>query len=112
MCRIPCSFDTSAMARESAEFVLPKRKSILSPPINLRAFITAVPGPTARVLNDEFNRTAKDAALRVDGVNRHLTADELVFPQRREGKISVKPLLSPLLGQWLFFLDAQGAIPI
>src|SRR5580704_8428537 len=41
--------------------------------------------PTARVLDDELNRTAKDAALRVDGVNRHLTADELVFPQRREG---------------------------
>jgi len=41
--QILCSFDTWAMARESAEFVLPKRKSILSPPISLRAFITAVP---------------------------------------------------------------------
>ena len=74
------------MASESAELTLPSRKSTSSPPISLRAFMTAVPAsPLVESSTISSNGTTKDAALRVDGVDRHLTADQLVFPEGREG---------------------------
>jgi hypothetical protein len=41
--------------------------------------------PAGGVLDDQLNRAAENAAFGVDGVDRHLTADQLVFPERREG---------------------------
>ena len=77
--------ETSAIASESAEFVFPRRKSILSRSISLRAFWTAVPAsPLVEVLDDQLDWTAQDAAFGVDLVDRHLATKELVFPERRE----------------------------
>ena len=41
--------------------------------------------PLVEILDDELDRTAEDAALGVDLVERHLAADELVLAQRRVG---------------------------
>ena len=52
----------------------------MSPSISLRAFCTAVPAsPLGRILDDEFDRAAEDAALAVDLVERHLAADQFVL---------------------------------
>ena len=72
------------MASESAELTLPRRKSILSPSISLRAFCTATPASAlVEILEHELNPTAEDAALGVDLVKGHLAADELVLAERR-----------------------------
>ena len=68
------------MARASAEFTLPSRKSTLSLSMSLRAFCTAWPAsPLVEVLDHELDRTPKNAALGVDLVDRHLAADHLVL---------------------------------
>ena len=69
------------MASASAELTLPSRKSTLSPSISLRAFCTATPAsPLVEVLDHELGRTAEDAALGVDLVERQLAAVKLVLP--------------------------------
>ena len=95
MCRTPFSFDTCAMASDSAELTLPSRKSTLSPSISLRAFCTAVP---ASPLDESSTRsstcTTEDAALGVDLVERHLAADKLVLARAGVGA-----------GQWIVEAD-------
>jgi hypothetical protein len=41
--------------------------------------------PAGGVLDDELDWTAEYAALGVDGLDRHLTADQFVFPERPDG---------------------------
>jgi hypothetical protein len=65
------------MARASAEFTLPSRKSTLS---HRDAGVAA-----SRIFDDEFGRSAEDAALGVDLVQRHLATDELVLARARVG---------------------------
>ncbi len=77
---------TLAIACASAELMLPSRKLTWSRSISLLAFCTATAAVAAgRILDQQFDLAAENAALGVDLFDRELRADQFVLAERGEG---------------------------